>query len=81
MLIHSETSLRNFNFWASGADTANCLSYEQLDTIEDILSDIYQEGIDEVLLNDLFGFDEDTIAQWLGFNDFEELKNSSVPWN
>ncbi len=75
MLIHTETSLRNFQFWGGGADTANCLTYEQLDTIESILEDICPQGIDEVELNDLMWFDSDIIAEWLGFNDFEELKN------
>lgn len=81
MLIHSETSLRDFQFWSGGADTANCLTYEQLDIIEDILSDIYVDGISEQQLNDIFWFYEDIIAEWLGFNDFEELRNSSVPWD
>ena len=81
MLIRTETSLRDFNFWAGGADNANCLTYEQLDTIEDILTDLYPNGIDQVFLNDLFSFDEDTIAEWLGYEDFEELRNSSVPWD
>ncbi|MBP3334547.1 MAG: hypothetical protein J6L61_00145, partial [Ruminiclostridium sp.] len=68
-------------FWAGGADNANCLTYEQLDIIENILTDIYPEGIDETQLNDLMWFDEDTIAEWLGYTDFEELRNEAVPWN
>ena len=79
MLIHSETSLRDFSFWCGGADNAACLSYEQLDIIEEILSDIYVDGITETQLNDLFWFDEDIIAEWLNYANFEELKNDSVP--
>ena len=79
MLIHSETSLRDFNFWLDGADNANCLTYEQLDIIEDILTDIYPDGIDETQLNDLMWFDEDLIAEWLGYADFEELRSASMP--
>ena len=81
MIIHSETSLRDFNFWSGGADNANCLTYEQLDTIENILEDIYPNGIDETQLNDLLWFDEDIIAEWLGYEDFEALRNEAVPWN
>ena len=92
MLIHSEIHLRDFQFWSGGADNANCLSYEQLDIIEEILSDIYPDGIAETMLNDLmwidcdiiaelFWFDEDIIAEWLNYADFEELKEESVPWN
>ena len=81
MLIHTETSLRDFNFWSGGADTANCLTYEQLDTIESILEDIYSNGVSNIEINDLFWFSEDLIAEWLGYSNFEELRNSSVPWN
>lgn len=80
MLIHTETKLRDFGFWAGGSDTANCLTWEQLDTIEEILKDIYPNGIDETALNDLMWFEEDLIAEWLGYADFEELRNDGVPW-
>lgn len=81
MLIHTETSLRDFQFWCGGADNANCLTYEQLDVIEEILTEIFPEGIDETQLNDLFWFDEDVVAEWLGYEDFEALRNDRVPWN
>lgn len=70
MLIHSEMRLRDFNFWSGGADNANCLTYEQLDVLEEILTDIFPNGIDEVQLNDLLWFDEDIVAEWLGYADF-----------
>ena len=78
MKILSETNLRDFEFWAGATDRVKYLSWEQLDTIEEILNDIYPDGIDDTTLNDLFWFDEDTIAQWLGYEDFEELK---PPWD
>lgn len=80
MLIHSEMRLRDFNFWSGGADNANCLTYEQLDVLEEILTDIFPNGIDEVQLNDLLWFDEDIVAEWLGYADFDELRKESVPW-
>lgn len=80
MLIHTETSLRDFQFWAGGADRANCLTSEQLDLVEEVLEEIYPNGIDETELNDLLWFDEDIIAEWLGYADFDELMNESVPW-
>lgn len=80
MLIHSEMRLRDFNFWSGGADNANCLTYEQLDVLEEILTDIFPNGIDEVQLNDLLWFDEDIVAEWLGYTDFDELRKESVPW-
>lgn len=80
MLIHSEMRLRDFKFWSGGADNANCLTYEQLDILEEILTDIFPSGVDEVQLNDLLWFDEDIIAEWLGYADFDELRKESVPW-
>lgn len=80
MLIHSEMRLRDFDFWSGGADNANCLTYEQLDVLEEILTDIFPNGIDEVQLNDLLWFDEDIVAEWLGYTDFDELRKESVPW-
>jgi len=73
MKILSETNLRDFEFWAGATDRVKHLTWEQLDTIEETLEDIYPDGIDDVTLNDLFWFDEDIIAEWLGFNSFEEL--------
>ncbi len=81
MIIHSETSLRDFQFWSVGADNANFLTYEQLDLLESVLEDVYPNGIGETQLNDLLWFDEDVVAQWLGFTDFEALKKDSLPWD
>jgi len=73
MKIHTEQNLRNFGFWSGAADRVKHLTGEQLDIIEDILQELYPEGIDETALNDLFWFSEDSIAEWLGYNSFEEL--------
>ena len=78
MKITTVTNLRDFAFWAGATDTVKYLTWEHLDTIEDILSDIYPDGVDDTTLNDLFWFDEDTIAQWLGYESFEELM---PPWD
>ena len=75
MKIYSETSLRNFEFWSGGAETAKYLTFEELDTIESMLEDIYPDGMDETDINDFFWFDDDTIAEWLGYSDFDELMN------
>lgn len=75
MKIYEETNLRNFEFWSGGADTAKYLTLEELDTIEAILEDIYPEGVEETTINDIFWFEDDTIAEWLGYNDFEEIMN------
>ena len=65
MIVTSEVKLSNFEFW-SGAETfVSYLEKSELDTIESILEDIYPEGMNETAINDLFWFDQDTIAEWL----------------
>ena len=73
MKIYKEDSLRNFEFWSGARDRVQYLTADELDTIETILEDIYPDGIDETTVNDIFWFEEDTIAEWLGYNDFEEI--------
>ena len=75
MKIYKEESLRNFEFWSGAKDRVKYLTLEELDTIESILEDIYPDGIDETTINDIFWFEEDTIAEWLGYNDFDEIMN------
>ena len=77
MKILSETQLRNFEFWAGATDRVKHLTGEQLDTIEETLNDMFPDGIDDTTVNDLFWFDEDIIAEWLGYNSFDEM----VQWD
>lgn len=72
MKIYSEKSLRNFEFWSGAKENANELTSAQLDEVENILEDLYPEGMDETQINDFFWFDFDTIKDWLGITDEEE---------
>ena len=73
MKIYTEKSLRDFEFWSGAKDTVKYLTPEELDQIESILEECYPDGIDETAINDFFWFDEDTIAEWLGYNSFEDI--------
>ena len=73
MKIYKEESLTNFDFWSGAVDTVEYLTDDELDQIEAMLEDMYPEGMDETEINDFFWFEEDTIADLLGYNDFEEL--------
>ena len=73
MIIKEDTSLRDFEFWSGGAMTAMYLTDEQFDTVEELLAECYPDGMDATELNDFFWFDDDTIAEWLGYGSFEEL--------
>lgn len=73
MKIYTEKSLRDFEFWSGAKDTVKYLTPEELDQIESILEECYPDGIDETAINDFFWFDEDTIAEWLEYNSFEDI--------
>lgn len=73
MKIHSDINLSKFEFWSGAKDTAEYLTNSEFDIIEDILTELYPEGLDETTINDIFWFEHDTIAEWLGYNSFEEI--------
>ena len=75
MKIYKEDSLRNFEFWSGAYDRAKYLTVAELDTIEAMLEECHPDGIDETAINDFFWFEEDTIAEWLGYADFDEIMN------
>lgn len=76
MKIYTETSLRHFEFWGGAIGTANHLTADQLDEIETQLEDLNPDGMNETEINDLFWFEEDYIAEILGFNNWAELLES-----
>lgn len=75
MKIYTETNLNNFEFWSGAVDRVKYLTDNELEQIENIFEELYPDGVDETTINDFFWFEEDTIAEWLGYNDFEEIVN------
>ncbi len=73
MRIYREIPLTEFEFWAGGKDTVEELTYSELEQIEQILEEIYPEGMSEFEVNDIFWFERDLIAEWLGYEDFDEI--------
>ena len=77
MIIKTETTLKNFDFWSGAKDTVKYLTESELETIESYLEDLYPEGMTDTELNDFMWFEDNTIAEWLGYNDFDEIMNRS----
>ena len=73
MKMYREESLSNFEFWSGARDRVKYLTDEDFDIIEAILEELYPDGMDETTINDIFWFEEDTVADWLDYSDFEEL--------
>ena len=78
MRIYKEHSLTEFEFWIGATDTVEYLTDEELDQIEDILEELYPDGMDEIDLNDTFWHEADLIAEWLGYDSFEEIMEREV---
>lgn len=74
MRIYTETSLRNFQFWDGAKDRAKYLTSDQLDRIESILEMDNPDGMEDTEINDIFWFEEDWIADMLGFSSWENLE-------
>ena len=79
MKIYSEISLENFEAWSGGRYTLDVLVEKGLcDQLESIIDDMEpEEGWSDTELNDLLWFERDSIADWLGFSDWDDLENGS----
>lgn len=75
MKIYTETGLDSFKFWSGARDTIEELTKDEIKEIEAILEelDVDDEGMSDTEVNDFFWFERDTIAEWLGYNDFDEI--------
>ena len=73
MKIYKEMSADNFEFWSGARDTVKELTEDQLSEVWEMLEEMYPDGAEDTAINDFFWFEEDTIAEWLGFDSFEKL--------
>ena len=73
MKIWTDDSIRNFDFWSGGRDTVNDLTWEDFDILEPLIEEMFGGEVEDVYLNDFFWFERDTIAEWLGYEDYDEL--------
>ena len=78
MKIWSDDSIRNFNFWSGARDTVDDLFDSDFDILEPIIEEMFEGEVEDVDLNDFFWFERDTIASWLGYEDYEELMRDRV---
>lgn len=73
MIIIREDNLHNFDTWSGANYTKDRLTYDELDLIEEYLIDLFPKGMTETEINDFLWFETDTIAEWLGYADWEKL--------
>lgn len=73
MRVYEEKSLIDFKFWSGAKDTVKYLTDRELEQIEAILEELNPDGMEDTQINDIFWFEEDWIAEMLGYEDFEAL--------
>jgi hypothetical protein len=66
MIIKTETNLRDFEFWSGAKDNAKLFTLDELEMIQETLEEVYPEGLDDVQLNDMFWFEPEILAEWVG---------------
>lgn len=76
-------SLSEFSFWSGACYRAEQLTIDQLDRLDDLLPDAMgwnetDNTPSDSEINDLFWFEEDFIAQLLGFDNWEALERHNA---
>lgn len=69
-----EKPLSQFEFWSGAKERTDHLTVEQLDRLDGLLPEILGENPTDTAINDLFWFEDDYIAQLLGFDSWKALE-------
>ena len=68
MIYKVDESLKYFKFWGQAQDVAREFTDEQLDQLEDLISDMYCDDYPtDTQINDLFAYDSDYLKELLGW--------------
>ena len=70
MKITREMNLRNFKAWSGAKNTLNeLIELGKCEELEEVLEDLYPEGMTETQLNDILWFDVEWIYETLGIEE------------
>ena len=73
MKVYSEITLRNFDAWSGAVDTKNAiLEADKGEEFDQLIEELYPDGIDETLLNDILWFEPEWVFESLGITQEEE---------
>ena len=72
-IITEVNSVYDFEFWSGARDTVAELTPDEVESILSVLEETYPDGMTDTQLNDFFWFERDTIANWLGYEDFDQI--------
>ena len=75
MTINYELDLNSFQAWSGAKDTLERSQREgKCAELENILEELYPDGMTETELNDLLWFEPETVYEWLGIRSEEQIK-------
>jgi hypothetical protein len=73
MKVISEKSITEFEAWSGAVDTKNrIIEADKENEFDQLIEELYPDGIDETQLNDILWFEDDWIFEQLGISDEEE---------
>ena len=76
MRYQVEDNIHNFPFWSGAKDTIAELTVDEMNSLEQLIEEVFDNGGElptDTEINDFVWFERDTIAQHLGYDDFDEL--------
>lgn len=71
MTITKEISLEEFEAWGGAVETLEALESDEIELVEQNLEELFP-AMSEDELNDFLWFEDDTIAEWLGYVDWDD---------
>lgn len=75
MTITYELDLNSFQAWSGAKDTLDRIQREgKCAELENILEELYPDGMTETELNDLLWFDSESVYEWLGIRTEEQIE-------
>lgn len=70
MLVHTETTLRNFDAWSGAKETKQTiLDADKEDEFDSLIEELYPDGLTDTTLNDLLWFDSEWVFEQLGIKE------------
>ena len=76
MKYQVEDTIHHFHFWGGAKDTIEELTADEMDSLEQLIEEMFCDSDElptDTDINDFVWFERDTIAQHLGYDDFDEL--------
>lgn len=75
MTITYELNLNRFEAWSGAKDTLERIQREgKCEALENILEELYPDGMTETELNDLLWFEPETVYEWLGIRSEKQIQ-------